>query len=214
MSDAPHDHASDHPQDPEQFDQDLDLRAIVWTTVGVVVMTLVSAGLMLLLLKLFNHVDAKSAAPRSPMAETQVVAPAPQLQPSPRTDMDEMHQRENTDMGRAAWIDKQAGTVRVPIALAIDIIAERGLPGGQASGMSSSMDRGPTNQASPGTALPAPGQGIGQLGPSAAAPISQSGQTAIATDASRGGPVPMPAPGASGTGTPAASGGRPPGGGW
>jgi hypothetical protein len=207
-------HAQDHdgrPHEPEDFDRDLDLRAIVWTAVGITVTTILSGIAMLLLMRIFNHVDDKAAAPRPPMAQATQVAPEPALQDAPRKDMDDMRVREDADLTHAAWIDQKAGTVRLPIGVAMDMMLAQGMPT-QATGMSMSMDRGPTNQVSPGTVLPAPGQGVGQLGPSAAAPISQSGQTPVATDASRGAPVPMPGAGMTGTGTPAGPGGRPPGG--
>jgi hypothetical protein len=176
--------AAHHPQEPEEFDQDLDLKAIIWTGVGVAVMTIVSALLMLLLMRFFNHADAKSAAavPAPPQLHAPEVAPEPRLQPSAREDMDGMLAREKLELEHAAWVDPKQGTVRLPIDVAIDVIAAQGLPRGTATGASTSVDRGPTNQVSPGTVLPGPGQGVGQLGPSAAAPGSQSGATSIATD--------------------------------
>jgi hypothetical protein len=198
------------PHDPEDFDREIDLRGVVWTAVGITITTILSGLAMLLLLRLFDHMDTKAAEPRPPMAEAKQVAPEPALQPAPRRDMDDMKAREDHDLEHASWIDQNAGTVKLPISVAMDMAVAQGLAGGQATGQSTSMDRGPTNQASMGTVLPAPGQGVGQLGPSAAAPISQSGQTPVATDASRGAPVPMPANGASGTGTPAGPGGHSP----
>jgi hypothetical protein len=212
MSETHREPESGHGHEPEEFDRDLDVRAIVWTAVGITGMTIVSGLLMLLMMRVFATSDERHEAPRPPMAEQHPIAPAPQLQPFPRLDMELMNRQEDTTLSHAAWIDRQAGTVRLPISVAIDLVAERGLPAAPASGMSMSMDRGPTNQVSPGTVLPGPGQGVGQLGPSAAAPMSQSGRTTPATDASRGTPVPMPAPGESGTGTAAGPGRKPPGG--
>jgi hypothetical protein len=172
-----------HPQAPEEFDRDLDLRAIIWTGVGVAGMTIVSAILMMLMMRIFGRVDAKSGAtlpvPAKAVAEA---PPEPRLQPSSRADMEAMRAAEELDLQHASWVDPRQGTVRLPIDLAIDVIAAQGLPRTPATGASNSIDRGPTNQVSPGTVLPAPGQGVGQLGPSAAAPISLSGATPTATD--------------------------------
>src|SRR5579863_244549 len=121
-----HDANDGRPHEPEDFDKDLDLRAIFWTAVGITITTILSGLAMLLLMRIFNHVDDKAAAPPPPMAEAKQVAPSPQLQDSAKRDMDEMRVRENTDLEHAAWIDQKAGTVRLPISVAIDMAVEQG----------------------------------------------------------------------------------------
>jgi hypothetical protein len=190
--------AERRPRSPEEFDRDLDLKAIIWTTVGIAGMTIVSAVLMVVMMRLFSHADARQGA--SLPAPPPVAAPAPpepRLQESARADMDAMRAREELDLEHAYWLDARQGTVRLPIEVAIDLVAARGLPAAPATGASTSIDRGPTNQVSPGTVLPAPGQGVGQLGPSAAAPVSLSGATLPATDEPARPPLlatPAPAP--------------------
>jgi|HubBroStandDraft_3_1064219.scaffolds.fasta_scaffold02369_6 hypothetical protein len=190
--------AERRPQSPEEFDRDLDLKAIVWTTVGIAGMTIVSAVLMMVMMRLFSHADARQGATLpAPPRVAAAAPPEPRLQESARVDMEAMRAREELDLEHASWLDAKQGTVRLPIEVAIDLVAARGLPATPATGASTSIDRGPTNQPSPGTVLPAPGQGVGQLGPSAAAPVSLSGATLPATDEPARPPLlatPAPAP--------------------
>ena len=54
--------------------------------------------------------------------------PAPRLQNAPTRDIAQMRAAEDEVLNHYAWLDKQAGTVRIPIQRAIDLLADRGLP--------------------------------------------------------------------------------------
>lgn len=54
--------------------------------------------------------------------------PAPRLEPQPRHDLREWLARERALLGSYAWVDREAGVVRIPIGRAIEILAEEGLP--------------------------------------------------------------------------------------
>ena len=54
--------------------------------------------------------------------------PEPKLQTVPRDDLQSFRVREESELNTYAWINKTAGVVRIPIARAIDLLAERGLP--------------------------------------------------------------------------------------
>ncbi len=170
--------AVDHPTSSEQFDRELDIRRILWVSGGVAAITLVSVVLMWALLAGFNAFDNRHAPAPPPMpAAAQEVPPTePRLQPSPPADMDAMRVSEDQVLQHAAWIDRAKGTVRLPIDVAIDVIAAGGMPTVTtpslstmtAQGSMSSNGRPPTDQPSPGTLLPAPGMGIGSIGPPSA----------------------------------------------
>lgn len=53
--------------------------------------------------------------------------PAPQLQPSPRADMDAFRAKQARELNGAYWQDQQAGTVHVPINRAMALIARDGI---------------------------------------------------------------------------------------
>jgi hypothetical protein len=54
--------------------------------------------------------------------------PAPQLETDERTELNKVRLREENALSSYDYIDKNAGTVRIPIDRAMDLIAQRGLP--------------------------------------------------------------------------------------
>jgi len=78
---------------------------------------------------LFNYLAAQPEPPGtvSPMAEREL-PPAPRLQVAPSVDLEQMRAREDEALTTYGWVDREAGTVRIPIERAMDLLAERGLP--------------------------------------------------------------------------------------
>lgn len=66
--------------------------------------------------------------PESPMADMHRLPPEPRLQVDPATDLIRLRDVENVTLTNYAWIDPSKGQVRIPIARAMAILAERGLP--------------------------------------------------------------------------------------
>jgi hypothetical protein len=54
--------------------------------------------------------------------------PTPQLEIDERTQLNEIRLHEEQTLSTYDWIDEQAGTVRIPIDRAMDLIVQRGLP--------------------------------------------------------------------------------------
>lgn len=54
--------------------------------------------------------------------------PAPQLETDERTQLNEVRLREEDLLSTYDYVDKSAGTVRIPIDRAMDLLAQRGLP--------------------------------------------------------------------------------------
>lgn len=54
--------------------------------------------------------------------------PEPRLQPDPVSDLHRMRDAEDNVLQTYGWQDKDAGVVRIPVARALDLIAQRGLP--------------------------------------------------------------------------------------
>jgi len=54
--------------------------------------------------------------------------PSPQLEVNERTELNDVRLREENTLSTYDYIDKNAGTVRIPIERAIDLLAQRGLP--------------------------------------------------------------------------------------
>jgi hypothetical protein len=54
--------------------------------------------------------------------------PSPQLEIDERDQLDQIRMHEEEKLATYDWIDQNAGTVRIPIERAMDLIAQRGLP--------------------------------------------------------------------------------------
>jgi hypothetical protein len=94
----------------------------------------------LLVVPFYNYLERREAAEktaRHPMSLTGVerpVPPTPRLQTYPFQDIKALRQHDKPLVGSYEWVDRNAGTVRIPVERAMDLLAERGLPyrkGGQ-----------------------------------------------------------------------------------
>jgi hypothetical protein len=109
---------------------DLSPRAIA--IFGIVLAATVIACLILALwiFGFFAAREAKLDVPPSPLAKP--AAPAgPLLQVSAPKDLKEMRAAEEKILTSYDWVDRQAGTVRIPIDRAMQLLVERGLPTSQ-----------------------------------------------------------------------------------
>ena len=98
----------------------------LWLAVGSLAVALFIGGLFHVLKRAQGRQD-KSLSPMV-AANLQRTPPEPRLEPAPRAPRLKLRAEEDAILGSYAWVDKQAGTVRVPIDRAMDLLAERGLP--------------------------------------------------------------------------------------
>jgi hypothetical protein len=123
---------------------DVNVRALLWAVVIFVIFALVTHLLLWLLFKGF----AKLATSQNKPALTSMKVPEsmsvpgtnmPRLQPfpsktvapyrdTPVVDLDEMRRGEQEAQTQPAWIDREKGTVRLPIDVAKQLVLQRGLP--------------------------------------------------------------------------------------
>jgi hypothetical protein len=82
-----------------------------------------------------NQVAPRMAIQSSPVLQQQQLSKLTQQFPTPRLETDdgnqdltELHGREDLLLNHYSWIDRSAGTVRIPIERAMELIAQRGLP--------------------------------------------------------------------------------------
>ncbi len=107
--------------------RDLNLGAVTWTAVGLVVS---AVAIYVTMGGLFNFFKSQHPSASAP---SRITAPAklpsqPRLQANPAYDLQQLREVENAKLSSYGWIDKNAGIVRIPIDHAIDLLAERGLP--------------------------------------------------------------------------------------
>ncbi len=112
--------------------RDAYVRPIAIAFVGLLGATVVALALMYGLLSGFTAREERASQPVSPLAASygRQAPPAPRLQVAPREDLRSLRAHEETLLHGYAWVDRQAGVVRIPIERAIELLAARGLPGG------------------------------------------------------------------------------------
>ena len=124
------------------FDREINLRAILLSGIGLVAVTVVAAALMWWLLKGFEGHDERHDPRPTPIeaANPQQPPPEPRLQVAPgfvvsnsgataqsdREDMAAQAEQEKKLLQQPAWIDQGKGTLRVPIDVAMEVVAARG----------------------------------------------------------------------------------------
>jgi hypothetical protein len=76
--------------------------------------------------------------------------PAPQLEIDEHSQLNKIRLLEEQTLSTYGYIDQQAGTVRIPINRAMDLLAQRGLPvraqAGETSAVAKSNDKGKTKE--------------------------------------------------------------------
>lgn len=73
-------------------------------------------------------VSINNKPPDSPFTGVREVPTAPTLQVTPRADLERILAEQQSKLETYGWVDRQAGTVRIPIERAMDLLAQKGLP--------------------------------------------------------------------------------------
>ncbi|MFL6232571.1 MAG: hypothetical protein ACJ76N_05500 [Thermoanaerobaculia bacterium] len=114
-----------------EFDREINLRGIVWSGVWLAVVTIVANVLVWWFLRGFQVYDQRHEVPVMPMAAQHKQQPpaAPLLQPENpaddrNLDMLDLRAQEDVQLNRASQV---GNTLRVPVDVAIDAIAKRGV---------------------------------------------------------------------------------------
>ncbi len=111
-------------------ESDADIGPLIRFAIFLTVITAAVATLMVGFYKFLDSREAVEKAPRYPMAVgvERPLPPPPRLQTYPFDDVKALRKEEAKLLEHYQWINKDAGTVRIPIDRAIELLAERGLP--------------------------------------------------------------------------------------
>ena len=114
---------------------DVNIRGILLFGVGLIVSGVLISLLVWVLFTYFASREARRVAPQYPLAAAQDVRvpPEPRLQTNPREDLQDLRAQEEQILNSYGWIDKNTGVVRIPIAEAMKLMVQRGLPARQES---------------------------------------------------------------------------------
>ncbi len=113
--------------EPTHEQRDVNLKPVVLSTIGLLIVLAVTFGLMVGLFDLFAFQEARLSPPANPLAvaEGRRLPPEPRLQAHPLRDLKDLRRAEREILDSYAWVDKHAGVVRIPVARAIELLAAR-----------------------------------------------------------------------------------------
>jgi hypothetical protein len=113
--------------DHERKDVDvISLFTIVFTLFVLCVVIFFVVAIMMRYFK--AHEPSKTAGQANIPATHSAEFPQPRLEVKPGASLAEFRAAEDADLHSYGWIDRNAGTVRIPIDRAMQLILERGLP--------------------------------------------------------------------------------------
>jgi hypothetical protein len=92
-----------------------------------IALLLVTLAAMAMLVGLFNYFKAGEGG-QAVTVDPATVFPQPQLQKAPIPDWNAMRAAEDRVLNSYGWVDQQKGVVRIPIAQAMDLVVQKGLP--------------------------------------------------------------------------------------
>jgi len=111
-------------------ERDVSIRPIALTVAGLIVVVIAVFVFIQVLLNVLAGIQSRRSAAPSPLAGAYGMKepPAPRLQTDPVADLQAQRARDQALLSSYAWVDRDAGVVRMPIERAIEVLAARGLP--------------------------------------------------------------------------------------
>ncbi|MDE3156018.1 MAG: hypothetical protein KGN76_12995 [Acidobacteriota bacterium] len=129
---------------------DVSAKGVVWAGVGLALLCIISWIVVVGVFRLFTGAGfawlpgteaalpdvapmekiytAESETPRTyPLAQPQEPV-GPGVQANPPADLAALHAEENAILDSYAWVDRENGVVRIPIARAMELLVKQGLP--------------------------------------------------------------------------------------
>ena len=109
---------------------DVNVRAVFGFGVGLTVVGLTVYLIVWLMFVYFDRREAPAGPAEFPLAVGHEAwqPPEPRLQVTPREDLRQLLSRQRQQLDSYQWVDKAAGTVRIPIGEAMKLTVQRGLP--------------------------------------------------------------------------------------
>jgi hypothetical protein len=114
-------------EQPGYEERDVNVRSL-WIfaaglTVSVIVVIFLISGMMDYLTRHFADIPTSALAPPS-------LAPQPVLQTNPPVDLRRYEDEQERILSTYGWVDREAGTVHIPIERAMQLMVERGVNSG------------------------------------------------------------------------------------
>jgi uncharacterized iron-regulated membrane protein len=83
----------------------------------------------------FHFAEVQQLGPAaSPFEQARALPPQPRLQPDPKVDLQHVREGQQAALNSYGWVDRQNGTVHIPIELAMKLVLDGRLPVRPAAG--------------------------------------------------------------------------------
>jgi hypothetical protein len=128
-----HSHSTHTTPDPTGITEPdaVNVRSIVGFGIGLTVVAVISHLAMLLMFRVMANQAVAAEPPRVyPIAvlDDQRVPPEPRLQTDPKQDLKDLRSAEDQVLAGYGWVDRNGHIVRIPVAEAMKLTLQRGLP--------------------------------------------------------------------------------------
>ena len=128
--------------------RDVDIRGVLLSgfglAAGIFAALVASWGLFRVLEKRQGRVD--KPLPPQVMVNLKRIPPEPRLEPNPLALRSELRAQEDALLKSYGWVDRTAGSVHIPIDRAMEIVLERGGPGGKPLAPAAAPAQAPAGQ--------------------------------------------------------------------
>ena len=104
---------------------EVSVRLIV---VSLAFLAVTTAIVFVLVIGIFRYFYDTNSTEETIKLTIPVIPPQPRIEVAPYEQLQQLRVQEDHILSTYAWVDKQAGVVRVPIDKAIDLLAAKGLP--------------------------------------------------------------------------------------
>jgi len=120
------DHTAHHSPNGAGHEQsEVSVRLIV---VSLAFLAVATAIVFVLVIGIFRYFYDTYSTEEATKLSRPVVPPEPRIEVAPYEQLQELRVKEDHILSTYAWVNKDSGTVRVPIDKAIDLLAAKGLP--------------------------------------------------------------------------------------
>jgi hypothetical protein len=107
---------------------DIDPRRVILIGAGLLATVLVIMTVTYIIYGFVSGRYLGRQPPASSLAHTRAPTPEPHLSVNAPEELRQLRATENAALNSYAWVDKENGTVRIPIDRAIEVLAKKGLP--------------------------------------------------------------------------------------
>jgi len=115
--------------------RDVDIWRVGWVVAGLVGVLILCCLISATYFKVLAWKTVKQEGPiLSPLATRMREFPPPRLQADPTRDLQALREREDAILDHYRWVDRQAGVIGMPIEVAMEQLAAKGLPVGEQPG--------------------------------------------------------------------------------